>query len=137
MNKIYKAKKIYILSLAKVTEVEESTLFKAGYTKQAQIKSYYLAKLIKVKRVYLRETSFYKLIRTGEIVHNNNNLSQTGDMLVVDKTALNMCLERPITFVDKKSLLKFEDAINNELNQEDDIKDEEKTTKVDESERSK
>ena len=109
MNKIYKAKKIYVLKLAKVTEVSYSGLER--YTTSRKLPELYFGKLVKTeKHCIVPDKHFYKLISTGTIVHDRHDHANEGDLYVVEKTPLNMLLDKPTVFVDRKSLINTEKA---------------------------
>ncbi len=111
---IYKAKKIYILSLAKVTDVKLPGMWTEGYTKSRNLKKNVVAKFVGSKIEHHIRTEYFKLIRTGEIVHNNHNNTSVGDLLVRDKNCLLSYLDEPVVFTTKKQLLKIEDYLNEE-----------------------
>ena len=118
MNRIYKANKIYILKLAKVTEVVFSAR-KGGYTKSRNLPEVYLGKLIKTEKHYVvPDKHFFKLISSGVIVHDKHNHTNEGDLYVVDKTPLNMLLSEPTVFVDRKTLLATEKSLNVKIKNE-------------------
>lgn len=109
---IYKAKKIYILGLAKVTDVKLPGMWTQGYTKSRNLKNLVVAKLVGSKVEHRMKTEYFKIIRTGEIVHNNHNNTGIGDLLVRDKECLLSYLNKPVAFTTKKALLDFEDYLN-------------------------
>lgn len=118
MNRIYKAKKIYVLKLAKVVDVQYSAL-EGGYTKSRDLPEVFFGKLIKTeKHCVIPDKHFFKLISKNIIVHDKHDDTNTGDLYVVDKDPLNMFLEETPIFVDRKTLLATEKSLNDKINNE-------------------
>ncbi len=145
MNKIYKAKNLYVLRLARVTEVKTSSIYsrESGYTKSRPLPKYHMAKLVKTtdKSSSVYKANHFKLIRGGAVFHDNHELTTKGDIYVIEKTPVSLYLTKPVTFIKEKTLLEFEDELNSE---EDDVKTEEnsassqeKTAKTEEKSMSK
>ena len=109
MNKIYKAKKIYLLRLAQVTDYKDSGWSINGWTKYKLENKYRFAKLIKKQGRY----KFYKLISNGLIVSDNHDRTKCGDYFCNFAEPLKMILTEPCIFVTKKQLLAGESYINN------------------------
>lgn len=83
-----------------------------GHTRSHNLKKRVVAKYVGTKFEHRIKTEYFKIIRTGEIVHNNHYKTNVGDLLVEDKDSLLSLLKNPIVFATKKQLLTVEDYLN-------------------------
>ena len=113
MDKIYNAKKIYIVQLAKVTGVVPSGWRTEGETRYRVSEKLYFAKLIAIKdKGWRGETRTYKLISNGLVVGDNHEKTKVGDYFINEASPMNLVLERNYTFVTKKELIEAEEYYN-------------------------
>lgn len=113
MNKIYNAKKIYIVQLAKVTGVVPSGWRTEGETRYRVSEKLYFAKLISIKdKGWRGETRTYKLISNGIVLHDNHAKTKVGDCFINAATPMNIAFDKNYTFVTKKELIEAEEYVN-------------------------
>ena len=109
MNKIYKAKKIYLLRLALITEFKDPALFYDGHTKYRLENKLRVAKLIKTKKGY----NYYKLISNSFVISDKFYAEKAGTYFCAAVQPLNILLDEKVgVFTTKKQLLKYEEKIN-------------------------
>jgi len=119
MNKIYNANKIYLVKLAKVTDVVESTWFTSGSTRSRTLEKSYFAKLVKVEDKIIRKVKTFKIISKGMLVVDDHNKTKIGDYYVVEATPIKMLFDENFSFITKNDIFKAEELLNNKESQQE------------------
>lgn len=115
MSLLYDATKLYIVKLARVTKIIPAGWRTEGATYYKTSQKEYVAKLVKTS---YKEKCF-KLISVNITLSNNSEKTQNcGDLFVLDAQPLNVVTNNTKHYLTKKTLIDFENRINEDIEQE-------------------
>lgn len=111
----YNTKNLYLVKVAKVTDMKLAGIFEKGWTRYHKCENrYYFAKKAKVKSLYDKDG--YQLILSGHKVYGKHqDTEQIGDLFVYDKLPV---IDYNHKYISKKTMIYIEQRLEKELSDE-------------------